>query len=43
MGDVRIVVELFSNARANTAQSFDLKLDAFEAVDLTQEAVLRGW
>ncbi|MDA7627077.1 hypothetical protein N8843_00425 [Verrucomicrobia bacterium] len=37
-GTVQLAVELFSDARPGTLQLFDLKLDAFEAVDLTQEA-----
>ena len=31
-------MELFSEARAGTLQRFDLRIDALEAVDLTQEA-----
>jgi hypothetical protein len=35
-GSVRVAVELFSKARMGTTQPLDLKIDAFEAVDLTQ-------
>ena len=37
-GAAQLAVELFSDARPGTLQLFDLKVDAFEAVDLTQEA-----